>query len=163
MWMVVGWQDEPKDKMEKIFRGGGYKFLIIAFSFLVLLLISCATKAAPQKFSGATPLEWSVRLANSEMPRLTNAPKWDYTMGLFTLSLLKLDAVAPDVRYEKFSREAIGSLIAPDGTSKGYKPEEYQLDAINPGKTALALWQITHEEKYKNAAMILRKQLDTQP
>jgi unsaturated rhamnogalacturonyl hydrolase len=125
---------------------------------------SCATNATATKtFSGAMPLEWSVRLANSEMPRLTSAPKWDYTMGLFTLSLLKLNAQVPNTNYVPFAEEKVGSLIAANGKIQGYKSDEYQLDALNPGKTALELWQITHDEKYKSATTILRLQLDTQP
>jgi unsaturated rhamnogalacturonyl hydrolase len=97
------------------------------------------------------------------MPRLTSAPKWDYTMGLFTLSLLKLNTQVPNTNYIPFAEEKVGGLIAADGKIQGYKFEEYQLDALNPAKTALALWQITHDEKYKAAATILRRQLDTQP
>ena len=121
---------------------------------LLLVLLSfrasCATQAAPsQRFSGATPLEWSVRLANCEMARQTNAPKWDYTMGLFTLSLLKLNEQVPDARFVKFSEDKVGSLVAANGTNgynsdsfkiQTYNPEEFQLDAINSGKTLLALW-----------------------
>lgn len=131
---------------------------------LCLTLNGCATKTAgPKKVSGATPLEWSVRLADSTMARQTNAPKWDYAMGLFTLSLLKLNEQVPDARLVKFSEDKIGSLISPDGTIKGYKPAEFQLDALNPGKTALALWPITHDPGYRNAAMKLADQLKTQP
>ena len=134
------------------------------FVMATLLLASCATRpAAPKKFSGATPLEWSQRLADSEMPRLTNAPKWDYTMGLFTLSLLKLHEKIPDARFVKFSEDKVGSLIAADGKIQGYKPDEFQLDALNPGKTALALWQLTKEKRYAAGAILLRQQLDAQP
>jgi unsaturated rhamnogalacturonyl hydrolase len=142
------------------------QFLFLHSSFLILplLLISCATKTAPpQTFSGAPPLEWSRRLADSELARFHSAPKLDYTVGLFSLSFLKLDAVAPDARYLKFAESAVGSLVLPDGKIQTYNPAEFQLDSINPGKTFLALWQITHEERYKNAATILRRQLDTQP
>ena len=120
-----------------------------AFFFLVALCASCATnRVATHEFSGATPLQWSARLADSEMTRLGDklnwkpggTAKWDYTAGLFTLSLLKLNAVAPDPRYVSFAENAIGSFISPDGKIQGYKPEEYQLDALNPGKTALTLW-----------------------
>src|ERR1022692_4999641 len=53
--------------------------------------------ALPEKFSGATPLEWSQRLADSEIARRGDSlawqpggkAKWDYTAGLFTLALLK--------------------------------------------------------------------------
>src|ERR1035437_4791515 len=53
--------------------------------------------------SGATPLQWSVRMADSEIARRGDSlvwkqggtAKWDYTVGLFTLSLLKLDGQGP--------------------------------------------------------------------
>src|ERR1035437_3271556 len=100
---------------------------------LLLSCASCATTATPQKISGATPLEWSVRLADSEMARrgdsLTWKPdgkaKWDYTAGLFTLSLLKLNERTPYDSYLKFSKRAIGSSIAPEDRIQGYRPEEY--------------------------------------
>ena len=131
---------------------------------LVSMVCSCVTAfAGPQKYSGATPLEWSVRLADSQISRHHGMPKWDYTVGLFSSALLKLDEQAPDPRYLKFGEVAVGSLVAADGSIQGYKVEEYQLDALNPGKTLLALWLGTHEERYLNGAKLLRKQLDTQP
>jgi len=147
------------------------KVLPSAFFLLPLFFVSCATTHTAKKFSGATPLQWSQRLAYSEMARRGDSlvwkpggkAKWDYTAGLFALSLLKLNAVAPDLHYVKFSEDAIGSFIGPDGKIQGYKVEEYQLDALNPGKTALALWQLTHESRYQKAAALLRKQLDAQP
>src|SRR5271169_5679255 len=130
-------------RMKKLFHPRCLRFLHSSFFILPLLLVSCAAIAAPQTFSGATPLEWSQRLADSEMARQTNAPKLDYTMGLFTLSLLKLNEQVPNARYVKFSEDKVGSLVSPDGTVKGYKPEEFQLDSLNPGKTLLALCQAT--------------------
>jgi unsaturated rhamnogalacturonyl hydrolase len=147
--------------MKTIFSRAAFPLCV---ALLPLTNSSCAANAAaPKTFSGATPLEWSARLAGSEMSRLTGAPKWDYTMGLFTLSLLKLNEQVPNTNYIPFAEEKVGSLIAADGKIQGYKVEEYQLDALNPAKTALALWHITHDEKYKVAATILRRQLDTQP
>jgi unsaturated rhamnogalacturonyl hydrolase len=133
----------------------------------VFSLTACATPA-PQTFSGATPLEWSQRLAISEMARQTNSPKWDYTMGLFTLSLLKLNGQIPDARFVKFSEDKIGSLVSPDGTVKGYKLEEFQLDAMNPGKTLLALWLTATNETSDRpwlfyACAKLVRQFETQP
>jgi len=134
------------------------------FILLPLLLVSCVT-AAPRKFSGATPLEWSQRLANSEMSRQTNAPKWDYTMGLFTLSLLKLNEQTNDARFVKFAEDKVGSLIVSNGLIRGYKELEYQLDALNPGKTALALWEsVTNRDvSYLQACDRLVSQLYDQP
>jgi len=154
-------------------------FFVAAVAATALLALSacrcCANPdaAVPQQFNGASPLQWSVRLADSEIPRLTNkfaaaesGPKWDYTMGLFTLSLLKLNeqkALTANLGYLDFTKYAVGSLIADDGSVKGYKKDEYQLDALNPGKTVLALYRLTGEEKYKKCAAMLRAQLLTQP
>jgi unsaturated rhamnogalacturonyl hydrolase len=120
--------------------------------------------AVPWQVNGATPLEWSARLADSEMARRAGVtPKWDYSMGLFTLALLKLDQPAPDARYLPFAEKAVGSLVSPGGKIQGYKLEEYQLDALNPGKTLLALWQRTHEDRYRQAVELLFRQLAQQP
>src|SRR5215472_3724421 len=88
-------------------------------SFMVKLLLclllvgacSAATPAAPSEFSGATPLQWSIRMADSEITRLgdklvwkpAGRAKWDYTAGLFTLSLVKLNQRSPDPRYLQFA------------------------------------------------------------
>ena len=138
---------------------------------LVLLCASCATTGAPRKFSGTPPLEWSVRLADSEMARRGDSlawktegkAKWDYTAGLFALSLLKLNEQVHDPRYVKFSEAAIGSFIAVEGKIQSYKSEEYQLDALNPGKTILELWKLTHQPRYLAAAIKLANQLRVQP
>jgi unsaturated rhamnogalacturonyl hydrolase len=147
-------------------------FFLLGMAGLSAIPISCATHtASPRAFSGATPLQWSVRMADSEIARRGDRPvwkqggkaKWDYSAGLFTLSLLKLDEQVHNPDYVKFAENTIGSFITTNGDIQGYKVAEYQLDAINPGKTVLALWQLTREERYQKAAALLRKQLDTQP
>jgi unsaturated rhamnogalacturonyl hydrolase len=122
-------------------------------------------------FGGATPLQWSVRMADSEMARRGDrlawkeggAARWDYTAGLFTLSLLKLNEQVPDPRYVKFAEQAIGSFLSPDGEIQGYKADDYNLDNINPGKTVLALYVLTKEDRYRKTAELLRKQFEKQP
>jgi unsaturated rhamnogalacturonyl hydrolase len=110
-------------------------------------------------------------MANSEMARRGDklawkedgGAKWDYTAGLLTLSLLELNERVPDPRYVKFAETAIGSFITEDGSIHGYKASEYNLDNINPGRTVLALYELTKEGRYKKAADLLRKQLESQP
>ena len=143
----------------------------ILFSTSACRAIEPAAPAKAEQFNGATPLQWSLRLADSETARrgdrLAWKPggnaKWDYTAGLFTLSLLKLNEKVPTPAYVEFSQNAIGSFITPDGGIQGYKPDEYNIDNIAPGKTAIALYELTKEERYKKCAALLRKQLDTQP
>lgn len=124
------------------------------------------------QFNGATPLKWSERMAHSEMARLdgrlawkpgNRSGKWDYSAGLFTLSLLKLNEQIPCPACVAFATNAIGSFISPDGSIQDYAPAEYQLDAINPGKTVIALYQLTREARYAKAAALLEAQLAVQP
>ena len=149
-----------------------------------LMAVSCATHAsAPKKYSGASPLEWSQRMADSEMARRGDSlawtpggkAKWDYTAGLFTLSLLKLNEKIPTPRYVEFSKQAIGSFVSSNQeesfSSQKYKiqtysPKEYQLDAINPGKTLLALSRIVtkaDQRQYFFGCAKLQEQLEEQP
>ena len=144
------------------------------FGWLGLLVLTGCVDARPQPvdFAGASPLAWSQRLADSEMSRRGDSlawqpdgkAKWDYTAGLFTLALLKLNAVAPDARYVAFATNAIGSFVSPEGI-RTYRPEEYQLDALNPGRTLIALWETVpkHNPEYFHAFVQLLHQLDGQP
>ncbi len=139
-------------------------------------LSGCRTGSQPPatkqtQFDGATPLQWSVRMADSETfrrgDRLAWRPdrkaKWDYTAGLFTLSLLRLNEKVATPDYVTFSQDAIGSFIAADGTIQGYKLEEYNIDNVAPGRTVLALYQLTQEDRYRKCADLLRQQLRVQP
>jgi len=47
--------------------------------------------------------------------------KWDYSAGLFTLSLLKLDEPVHNPGYVKFAENTIGSFITPEGNIQSYK------------------------------------------
>ena len=144
---------------------------LVAAATLWVSTFHVAAVSLAGEFAGKTPLQWSVGMADSQMARLGDrlawteggSAKWDYTAGLFTLSLLKLDERVHQPRHLQFVTNAIGSFIPADGKIQGYKAGEYQLDAINPGKTVLALWQITKEDRYQKAAALLRRQLDTQP
>ena len=155
--------------MKRIFA---FRFrLLLGAILLVAPVVHAADAPQPREFAGSNPLQWSVRMADSEMARRDDSlawkeggtAKWDYTTGLFTLSLLKLHERVDDPRYVAFAENAIGSFISTNGTIHGYKTEDYSLDNINPGKTTLALYQLTKEERYKRAADRLRAQFDIQP
>jgi unsaturated rhamnogalacturonyl hydrolase len=141
---------------------------------VALLSTGCqhtAVDSASGQFNGATPLEWSVRMAQAEIARRGDSlvwteggrVKWDYAAGLFTLSLLKLNEPVPDPAYAQFSRDVIGSFIQEDGTIRTCRREDFNIDNLNPGKTVLALWDLTKEERYRKAAVLLRDQLTDHP
>jgi unsaturated rhamnogalacturonyl hydrolase len=144
---------------------------LITLLALAALCLPHGLRAHDNKVAGLTPLEWSVTMADSEINRrgdkLAWRPgrnvKWDYTAGLFTLSLLKLNEQLPTPVYVEFSKDAIGSFITPEGGIQGYKLEDYNIDNIAPGKTVIALYERTKEERYRKCADLLRNQLKTHP
>ncbi|MGA2051903.1 MAG: glycoside hydrolase family 88 protein, partial [Opitutales bacterium] len=124
-----------------------------------------AADAPPAQFNGSTPLQWSERMAQSQIARLGSPPKprWDYTTGLFALSLIKLSEQTGNTTYRDFGEQLIAPNITADGNITGYKPADYTLDSINPGKVVLELYERTHDPRYQKAAALLRQQLATQP
>lgn len=150
------------------------------FVCLVLSAVTLGIFSAPRalgcaecqnNYRGWSPLEWSVALADSEMARAGDSRawregrrvKWDYTAGLVTLSLLKLNEVVPDPKLVEFSKDTIGSFITPEGKIQTFKMEDYNIDNIAPGKTVLWLYRLTGEERYKKAAEVMRQQLESHP
>lgn len=123
------------------------------------------------RFGGATPLEWSVRMARSEMARRGStlgaggAPNagWNYTSGLFALTLTRLSERTGEAAFREYGEDIISSFIAADGSIATYRIEDYNLDMIAPGKVVLQLYERTREERYRSAAALLRKQLAEQP
>lgn len=130
-----------------------------------------AQASAANKFRDATPLEWSERMATSEITRLGNKlergatprSRWDYTSSVFALSVWNLGERLNDKNLTAFAGRAVGSYVTPEGDIDGYKIQDYNIDQINPGKVVLDLFAATKEEKYRRAAMLLRDQMRTHP
>ena len=139
-----------------------------------VILISSALAAEPAaKFNGATPLEWSQRLANSEMKRLGNALEaggsnarahWDYSPSVLALSLVRLGAATNNDAEIQFGIRAVGSHINKDGTIQGFKQDDYNIDNIPPGKVLLAALDLgVKNDAFVKAVQSLRTQMATQP
>jgi len=163
-------------RLKRRWRGrAGFRHWLFGLPALVLLFVTgTATAREAEKFADSSPLVWSQRLADSEMARRGDSlawssggkAKWDYTAGLFTLALLKLNEVAPAARYIAFATNAVCSFVSSDGSIRTYKPEEFQLDALNSGKTLLALWlTVTNPDQPRlfYACVKLLAQLNDQP
>ncbi len=152
------------------FYGAGWLARRLLLLAAMLAWAGCASPSAPSaaatfpaQFQGATPLEWSVRMANSEMVRLPAQPKWDYTNSLFALSLLKLGERTGNIAYAAYAKTSVLDCINSAGAIATYRPAEYQLDAIAPGKVVLALYEKNPEPRLRAALQTLRQQLATQP
>jgi unsaturated rhamnogalacturonyl hydrolase len=131
-----------------------------------------ARLAAPMQVSiapGPDAKPWSVRMADSEMGRHPGVfrDRWHYETGLVLLGMTALYEQTRDRRYFDYVKQTIDSLVAPDGSIKGYSVDEYNLDQINAGKVLFPLLAEAKDEaskaRYKKAIEQLRTQLAGQP
>jgi len=115
----------------------------------------------------STPLTrqpWSVRMTDSTMARFPAlADEWNYQWGLVLKGIEQVWRATGDGKYFTYIQSNIDRFVQPDGTIRGYRLEEYNVDRLNTGKVLFNLYEKTGDEKYKAALDLMRRQLDTHP
>ncbi len=136
-----------------------------------LLLVILPFGGAARCLAATDALSWAEKMAESEMKRRGDSlafgkdskAKWAYETGVFLKGLDAVGARTGDKKYAGYVKAVIDSYLEPDGSIRTYKLEDYTLDNINCGKLLLTLYQSTRDEKYRQAAVLLMKQLENQP
>ncbi|HHX60924.1 MAG TPA: hypothetical protein GX707_09460 [Epulopiscium sp.] len=107
---------------------------------------------------------WSEKMAKSVMERpLTNPNKWAYEHGVILKGILEVWERTKDKKYFNYIQDVMDRFIEVDGTIKHYDGSLFNIDYINNGKLLFILFEQTGQEKYKNAAFLLRDQLKNHP
>ncbi|MBL0307828.1 MAG: glycoside hydrolase family 88 protein [Chitinophagaceae bacterium] len=75
--------------------------------------------------------------------------KWRYDQGVILKGMRSVWDATGDGKWFKYIQESMDFYVQNDGTIKGYRPDEYNIDHINNGKLVLLLYQVTGKEKYK--------------
>jgi unsaturated rhamnogalacturonyl hydrolase len=121
-----------------------------------------AAKQEPQ--AGTDRRKWSIRMAESVMERHPLlAKKWAYEWGVLLKSVEQVWLNTHDRRYFDYIKRNIDEYVTSEGGIKTYRIEEYNLDQINTGKLLFRLYNESGDERYKQAACLLREQLRTHP
>lgn len=82
--------------------------------------------------------------------------------GFVILGAISLYELTKDAQVKDTIIDFVNNTINEDGTIKDYK-EDYAISYFIPGRAYIFAYEVTKEEKYKNAADVLIKQLQTQP
>lgn len=113
---------------------------------------------------------WSTSTAESIMERMPKLyedkgydGKWSYDYGVVLKGFELLWKQTGERKYFQFIKDNMDRFIQEDGSIRGYHLEEYNIDHINNGKLLFTLYSETKQEKYKQAAALLRRQLQTHP
>jgi unsaturated rhamnogalacturonyl hydrolase len=112
---------------------------------------------------------WSVKIANTVISNYDSLltynnepkPKWKYDLAFLGQAIDKLGGY--DTLYNEYAKAYIDYFIQEDGSIKGYKILDYNLDNINPAKHLITLYKRTGKEKYRIAIEHFFSQIEDQP
>src|SRR5690606_36921407 len=89
--------------------------------------------------------------------------RWAYDPGMMLMAIARTGEHYQIDEYYDFMKRHMDLFIQEDGTIKGYRIEEYNLDQINQGKNLFQLMEQTGEKRYEQAAHLLAAQLIGHP
>lgn len=89
--------------------------------------------------------------------------KWNYTPGLELRAFLDVYDIYGGDDILDYVDEWYDTLIAEDGSIRGYKLSNYSTDHICPAKTLFYLYDKTGKQKYRLAMDLVMKQVESQP
>ena len=134
----------------------------------IYLLIACLISIAS---ANAQTISYSRQMAATVMTiwkdsfslRPGQPARWSYDQGVILKGIEGIWNATGNGEYFRYIQKCMDHYIQEDGSIKGYRPDEYNIDHINNGKLILLLYQVTGKEKYKKAAELLREQLRKHP
>ena len=88
---------------------------------------------------------------------------WNYIDGCMMIALLNLYKITGDEKYYDFAENFLDYYVFEDGSIRGFKEEEYNLDNICEGRVLFDVYAKSGKEKYRKAIETLHGQLLRQP
>ncbi|MBE7171231.1 MAG: glycoside hydrolase family 88 protein [Williamsia sp.] len=128
------------------------------FPVLLSTLVAGSLCAQSQDDSPVIQMvETATRIWNDSTTRYT------YDFGVVLEGIEGLWYRTANPKYYNYIQKSMDALITDDGTIKGFKQEDYNLDNVKLGRSFLLLYKVTGKAKYLKAAAQLREQLRHQP
>ena len=88
---------------------------------------------------------------------------WNYIDGCMMIALLNLYRITGEVRYFDFAENFLDYYVFEDGSLRGFKEEDYNLDNICEGRVLFDVYRLSGKEKYRKAIDTLYGQILRQP
>lgn len=133
---------------------------------LILCMAGMFFCSAAAFASSPSPQSWSVALAETIMKRNPGTPQdklaeWSYWKGYTLMGFEQLWRSTGDPRYINFIQREMDPHIDAKGNLRNVSLGS--LDNVMAGNIVIALYEHTHEARYRTAAMRIRKVFDTYP
>jgi len=88
---------------------------------------------------------------------------WNYIDGCMMIALLNMHRITGQSRYYEFAENFLDYYVFEDGSLRGFKEEEYNLDNICEGRVLFDVYKMSGKEKYRKAIETLYGQILRQP
>jgi len=88
---------------------------------------------------------------------------WNYIDGCMMIALLNMYKITGQQRYYDFAENFLDYYVFEDGSIRGFKEEEYNLDNICEGRVLFDVYRMSGKEKYRRAIETLYGQILRQP
>lgn len=130
---------------------------------MVALLLTTLSTAAQER--------WSERMSATAMRLWPDSfllpgdkvAKWRYDQGVILKGVEAVWNATGERKWFGYLAKSMDHYVREDGSIRGYRPDEYNIDHVNNGKVLLTLYRVTGKDKYRKAADALRRQLATHP
>ena len=88
---------------------------------------------------------------------------WNYIDGCMMIALLNMHKITGQKRYYDFAENFLDYYVFEDGSLRGFKEEDYNLDNICEGRVLFDVYRMSGKEKYRKAIETLYGQIKRQP
>ena len=88
---------------------------------------------------------------------------WNYIDGCMMIALLNMHRITGQERYYEFAEHYLDYYVFEDGSIRGFREEEYNLDNICEGRVLFDVYAMSGKEKYRKAIDTLYGQILRQP
>jgi unsaturated rhamnogalacturonyl hydrolase len=131
---------------------------------ITLLIVICAFAKAQQPSYAQALATTAMKLWPDSFSMKAGAPaRWSYDQGVVLKGIEGIWQATGDGKWFNYIQKSMDHFVQDDGTIKGYKADDYNIDFVNNGKIVLLLYQVTGKEKYRKAVETLRDQLRHHP
>ena len=101
---------------------------------------------------------WNIEKVRSGKPN-----KWNYIDGCMITACLSLYKTTGDEKFLDFSKKFLDYFVKDNGVIETYDPAEYNLDNVNQGKNLFTLYDLTGDQRYRDAIETIRPAGDPAP
>ena len=116
-------------------------------SVYIFLLLLSSTTYAQQNYSERLAATVMSLWKDSMALKKNSAASWTYDQGLVLCGIENIWKRTGDAKYFNYIQKSMDFFVDDKGKIRTYKPDEFNIDNVAPGRNLLLLYNVTGKEK----------------